>query len=317
MFRPEIKVVDCTIRDGGLINNWDFSLEMVRDVYLALSKAGVDYMETGYKADKSIFPPSESGMWRYCDEPLLREMVDGTPSDMGIATMVDVGRVNLDDILPKTESVIDLYRVATYVQDIDKAIFIANHCHDKGYKTTINIMAISKALLSDLEEALRQVEAETQVLACYVVDSFGALYCEQIELLVKTYRQHLKTREVGVHAHNNQQLAYANTIEGIIHDANFVDATIYGIGRAAGNCPLELLLSFLKNPKFDVRPIFDVISKWFIPLSKKEEWGYLIPYMITGSLNEHPRAAINLLKSDDREDFSKFYESIAHPPEIA
>ena len=118
---------------------------------------------------------------------------------------------------------------------------------------------------------------------------------------------------MGIHAHNNQQLAFSNTIEAIIHDANYVDATVYGIGRAAGNCPLELLLGFLKNPKFDIRPVLDLISKEFIPLREKIEWGYIIPYAIAGILNEHPRTAIALRDSKDKENYRQFYESLTGP----
>jgi 4-hydroxy 2-oxovalerate aldolase len=89
-----------------------------------------------------------------------------------------------------------------------------------------------------------------------------------------------------------QQLAYANTIEGIIKNANYLDATLCGLGRAAGNCPLELLIGFLKNPKFDIRPLFDVISREILPLQKVIPWGYNIPYMIAGMLNLHPEAAM-------------------------
>ena len=317
MFREAIKVVDCTIRDGGLMNEWKFSEEMVRDVYRALSEAGVDYMEMGYRASKKLFSPEEFGPWRFCDEENLRRVIDGIESRTKLSVMLDVGRTEEDDILPADQSVVSLYRVCSYVPDIDKAIQLANHCHEKGYETTINIMAISRAIETELDEALQQVEEESHVIACYLVDSFGALYSEQIHFLTDKFRSVLKTREVGVHCHNNQQLAYANTIEGIIHDANFVDGTIYGIGRAAGNCPLELLISFLKNPKFNVRPILGVIPKWFIPMMEEIQWGYRIPYMVTGTLNEHPRTAMALMKAEGDGDFVKFYETMAGDPDLA
>ena len=108
------------------------------------------------------------------------------------------------------------------------------------------------------------------------------------------------------------QLAFSNTIEAIIHDANYLDSTVYGIGRAAGNCPLELLVGFLKNPKFDLRPILDLISKEFIPLREKIEWGYIIPYAIAGMMNEHPRAAMALRNSDKKEDYRESYERLVN-----
>jgi len=310
MFREKIKVLDCTIRDGGLMNNHDFDLRFVREVYRAISEAGVDYMEIGYKNSKALFSPKEYGLWKFCDDDEIRKVIEGIESRTKISVMVDIGRVNIDDVKPASESPVKMIRVATYVKDIDKAIFMVNHFVEKGYETTINIMAISKDQGVELDEALRQIENESKANVVYIVDSFGNLYQETTEILVKRFKAILKTREVGFHGHNHQQLAFSNTIEAIIHNANYLDATIYGIGRAAGNCPLELLIGFLKNPKFDLRPILDVISSEFIPLSKKIEWGYVIPYAIAGMMNEHPKAAMALRSSDKKENYREFYESL-------
>ncbi|MBM3249293.1 MAG: nucleoid-structuring protein H-NS [Candidatus Omnitrophica bacterium] len=311
MFREKIKILDCTIRDGGLINNHDFDLHFVRALYKSLSDAGIDYMEIGYKNSRRLFNPKEYGKWKFCEEDDIKRTIEGIESDkMKLSVMVDVDRVDIDDVKPKKESPVDMIRVASYVKDIDKAIFLCNHFADKGYETTINIMAISRALDNELNEALHQLEEECKAGVVYVVDSFGSLYQETTEFLIKKARHILKTKEVGIHAHNNQQLAFANTIEAIIHDANYLDATVYGLGRAAGNCPLELLLGFLKNPKFDIRPVLDIISKEFIPLRDKMEWGYIIPYAITGILDEHPRAAIALRESEKKENYREFYESL-------
>lgn len=310
MFREKIKVLDCTIRDGGLINNHDFNHQFVRAVYKALSESGIDYMEIGYKNSKRLFSPKEFGNWKFCDDEDIKKVIDGIKSNTKISVMVDVDRVDIEDVSPRKDSPVDMIRVASYVKDIDKAIFLVNHFSDKGYETTINIMAISRALDNELTECLHQLEEECKAGVIYIVDSFGSLYQETTEFLIKKAKGILKTKEVGIHAHNNQQLAFGNTIEAIIHDANYVDGTVYGLGRAAGNCPLELILGFLKNPKFDIRPVLDLISKEFIPLREKIEWGYIIPYAITGILDEHPRAAMALRNSDKKENYREFYESL-------
>jgi 4-hydroxy 2-oxovalerate aldolase len=310
MFREKIKVLDCTIRDGGLINNHDFDLTFIRAVYKALSEAGVDYMEMGYKNSKRLFSPKEFGKWKFCDDQDIKQAIEGVESHTKISVMVDVDRVDIEDVLPRKDSPVSMIRVASYVKDIDKAIFLVNHFADKGYETTVNIMAISRALDNELNEALEQLEKESKANVIYIVDSFGALYQETIEFLIKKAKRIIKTKEVGIHAHNNQQLAFGNTIEAIIHDANFVDGTVFGLGRAAGNCPLELLLGFLKNPKFDIRPVLDLISKKLIPLREKIEWGYIIPYAITGILDEHPRAAMALRGSEKKENYLEFYDSL-------
>ena len=312
MYREKIKVLDCTIRDGGLINDHQFDRRFVREVYKAISASGVDYMEMGYKNSKKLFSSKEYGLWKFCEDDEIRKVIDGVESKVKISVMTDVGRVDMEDVKPKSESPVDMMRVASYVKDMDKAIYMVNEFVEKGYETTINIMAISRDQGPELDEALHQIEEESKVDVVYIVDSFGALYQEPVEHLVKKAKSILKTREVGFHGHNHQQLAFGNTIEAIIHDANYLDGTVYGIGRAAGNCPLELLIGFLKNPKFDIRPILDLISNEFIPLRKKIEWGYIIPYAISGMMNEHPKAAMALRKSEKKENYREFYESLTN-----
>ncbi|MBN1185029.1 MAG: aldolase catalytic domain-containing protein [Bacteroidales bacterium] len=309
MFRKEIKVLDCTIRDGGLMNAWQFSDEFVKDVYNACVASGIDYMEIGYKSSEAAYSRKENGPWKFCDEKDLRRIVGDNNTNLKLSAMADIGRIEYDDILPKEDSLLDMIRVACYVHQVDKAVALAEHCMDKGYEVTINLMAVSKVIERDLDEALDDL-GKSKVPIIYVVDSFGSLYCEQIESLVKKYQEALPGKTLGIHAHNNMQLAFSNTITAIIHNCNMLDATILGIGRGAGNCTLELLLSFLKNPKFDLRPIYDIIQRRFIPLQKEIDWGYFMPYLITGSMNEHPRSALKWMASEKRDDYVTFYNQM-------
>ena len=311
MYRKEIKVLDCTIRDGGLMNNHLFTDDFLSAVFKSVNSSGVDYIELGYKADESQFSRSEYGSMKFCSEKDIEKVVNGEEVKSKISVMVDIGRVDPSSIPYKSESLIDMMRVASYVKDIDKAIDLANQIQGKGYETTINLMAVSHARELELDEALIQVEKESNIDALYLVDSFGALYSEQISHLAKKYKSLMPTKEIGIHAHNNQQLAFANTIEAIIQNVNYLDGTIFGIGRAAGNCPLELLLGFLKNPKYDLRPILKILESHFVNLKDEIEWGYTIPYMITGILDLHPRAGMKLRKSDNRDDYIGFFDSIA------
>ncbi len=309
MYREQIKVLDCTIRDGGLINNHSFTDEFVREAYKALSKSGIDYMEFGYRSSKELCPVQDYGVWKYCDDEKIREIIDGIESNLKISIMVDAHRVREQAFAPADESPVDMIRVATYVKDIDKAIDLTTRVKDLGYEVSVNIMAISKESEFALVEALDQLAQTSADVVC-VVDSFGALYCEQVEYLVKLYREHLPGKEIAVHMHNNQQLAFSNTIEGIIHNANYLDASLFGIGRGPGNCPLELLVGFLKNPKFNLTPILKFIQDYMLPLREQIEWGYILPYMVTGILNEHPRAAIAYRSTPDKDKYAEFYERL-------
>jgi 4-hydroxy 2-oxovalerate aldolase len=305
-------VLDCTIRDGGLINEHRFEDSFVKAIYTTCVEAGIDYMEVGYKASKKIFSRDSVGTWRFCDEEDLRRVVGDNPTQLKLSVMADAGKSDWrSDILPKKQSALDLIRVAFYVHQVPEAVDMIKDAVDKGYEATANLMAVSRAAEGEVEQAL-ELLAETPASTLVVVDSFGSLYAEQVELLVKKYLKYAQPtgKQVGIHAHNNQQLAFANTIEAIIHGANRVDATMAGLGRGAGNCPMELLIGFLRNPKFHIRPIYQCLQYHLLPLSRQVEWGPHVQYNITGQLNQHPRTAISARGGDQRDNYVDFYDKL-------
>jgi 4-hydroxy 2-oxovalerate aldolase len=256
-------------------------------------------------------PPRRS--WKFSDEADIRRIIgEKKKGTTKISVMADAERTDYhDDILPKKDSVVDMIRVATYIHQIPTALDMIKDAHDKGYETTINIMAVTAVPENELDSAL-EVLANSEVGSMYVVDSFGNVYSEQTRNLVRKFMHFAKPagKEVGIHTHNNMQLAFANTIEAIILGANLVDASISGLGRGAGNCPMELALSFLHNPKFKIRPILDCIQHTVEPLRKDVRWGFAIPYMLTGCLNRHPKAAMDFMEGDDYQNIVKFYDQV-------
>ncbi len=311
-YRPDIKVFDATLRDGGLVNSFRFTDEFVKALYLANLRAGVDYMEFGYKASKDIFKEEDFGDWKFCEEAALRRIVGNNETDMKIAVMADVGRCNLQrDLLPKEESVIDMVRIATYIHTMPAAIEMIEYCHSLGYETSCNIMAISKANTADIDAALEML-AQSPVDVIYLVDSYGSLFPEQIQRLTKQYLSHFEgtDKKIGMHAHNNQQLAFANTIESCSMGASFLDATVGSMGRGAGNCAMELLLGFLKNPRYNLTPVLRFYEDYLLPLPQSGlVWGYDIPYLLTGKMNQHPSSAI-AFTAEKRTDYAEFYHCI-------
>ncbi len=311
-YRPALKVLDCTVRDGGLINDHVFEDGFVRAVYEACVAAGIDYMELGYKGSKKLFARDKCGDWKFCDEDAMRRIVGDNPTSLRLTAMADAGKCDWrTDILPKKDSVLDMIRVAFYAHQVPEAVDMIKDATDKGYEVSANLMAASTVPDVELDQAL-EVIAQTPASVLVVVDSYGAMYAEQIELLVKKYQAYGKEtgKEVGIHAHNNQQLAFANTIEAIIHGANRVDASMAGLGRGAGNCPMELLIGFLRNPKFRNRPIYQVIQDHLLPLSRTVEWGPYVQYNITGQLNEHPRSAMAARAGACRDHYVDFYDKL-------
>jgi 4-hydroxy 2-oxovalerate aldolase len=308
--RKDIKVFDCTIRDGGLCNNFHFSDEFVKGVYDTCVAAGVDYMEIGKNNSPTLMSEEEFGPWNFCKEEDIRRIVGENNTKMKIAVMSDIGRTVKEELLPASESVVDMIRIATYVHQIPAAIELIEEAHAKGYETTVNIMAISKSYDKEINEVLEAL-AQTPVDIIYIADSFGSFYPEQIRELTDKYLDVAKAngKQIGIHAHNNMQLAYANTIEAMIYGTSYLDCTISGLGRGAGNCPMELLIGFLKNPKYRLAPVLEFIEKYIVPLEKELDWGYSIPYMITGQLNEHPRSAMKARDEGDTE-YTKFYRTL-------
>lgn len=314
-YRPELKVLDCTIRDGGLINNHLFTDEVVRAVYDTCIEAGIDYMEVGYKNSPRLFPKEEYGAWRHCDEADLNRMFpahDAEKTGLKLCAMADAEKSDFrEQIVPREESVLDMIRVAFYAHQVADAVEMIDYCDSLGYETCANLMAVSNVKEVEIDTVLEAI-APTPADVMVIVDSFGYLYREQIDRLYKKYAKAMADtgKEIGIHAHNNQQLAFANTIEAIILGSNRADATMAGLGRGAGNCPMELLLGFLRNPKFHLRPIVKLLQDHILPLRKTVDWGPSVPYNLTGQMNLHPRAAMEFRAGDTPEDFITFYDKI-------
>ena len=311
-YRESVRVVDATLRDGGLVNDFHFTDDFVRALYRANLAAGVDYMEVGYRASKTMFNPADFGPWKFSDDEKIRQVIGEPDPAIKLSIMADAGRCDYEtDIRPKSESPVSLVRVATYLHQMPTAIKMIEDAKSKGYEVSCNIMAISAVQEADLRIALDML-AKSPVDTVYIVDSFGALYPEATERLMTVYRDVLTAagKGIGMHAHNNQQLAFANTIEAVATGADWLDATYDGMGRGAGNCPMEHLLGFLRNPKYKLYPVIQFVEQYMTPLRDTATWGPSLAYLLTGIFNQHPRAAIAYTKAG-RSDICSFFNEIS------
>ena len=172
-------------------------------------------------------------------------------------------------------------------------------------------MAISTASMEDIKSAL-DIVCQTPISCIYIVDSYGSLYPEQTERIADMYYEIASKygKKVGMHAHDNQKLAFANTIEAVGDNVDYLDATYCSMGRGAGNCAMELLLGFLKNPKYKERYAIKFVEDYMLPLKEQGVvWGYDMQYLTTGLLNQHPRTAIEFTKQG-RKDYFAFYQEM-------
>ena len=300
--RKSVRVLDCTIRDGGLCNDWDFGFDLVRDTIKGLSAAGVDVVEVGYRNSRN--PSDKSGPWRFCTEKDLHEVVE---RGVCVSVMVDQGRFDLSEFTDNKHSVIDVVRIATYAKDVEQAVNSAIALEKMGYKVYVNVMAVSCCSPSSVDTFLG-VLRDSPAAGVYVVDSFGALYPHHVRYLVRKFRNWLRSdQDIGIHFHNNQQTAFANTIAAIDEGVDLVDATLCGVGRGAGNCPLELLLMYLNLDDHNIEPVLE-LTEQYSHLARKLQCNYNVPYAIAGSLNIHPSTAIELVGGQN-QSFTNYYRT--------
>ena len=286
--KKKIRVLDCTIRDGGYLNDWHFDLKLVRELYRAHSRSGVDFVEIGFRSTDKYFDPKQYGPWRFTPETLVSEVVKGI-SGAEISLMVDFGKVDIEDIPERKNSIVSMYRVAVHKDKVLPAIELCNIIADKDYTASIQLMGIVNYTEDDFDRVLASLR-DSKITYVYFADSYGSLLPSDI----KQIRDHLEStgKKIGFHAHNNLQLAYANTLEAIRNGVDIVDGTAYGMGRGAGNLPIEILLSHLENHsktnKYNVFPVLDIIDRYMLDLHADLKWGYDLPYMLSGMFEVHP-----------------------------
>lgn len=286
-----MKLLDCTLRDGGYYTNWNFNTDLVQDLISSLDLAKIEYIELGYKS------PVKGGRYRKCNDRFIWEVLEyKLPVNSKLVFMIDakdfinndkVDYSLIDDVIHSTEnSPFSVCRLAIKHNEIDHAVKIGEYVKTKGYDLMINLMGIT--LLNDVEilDFLKLAELEPKAL--YFADSYGALLPERVKELVGIFLKF--TDNVGIHTHDNLGLAFANCLAGLDQGANHIDGTILGMGRGVGNVKTEQLTTYLQytQNKYNSTYISKFISKWMEPLLTKYKWGFTHNYMVSGLKHIHP-----------------------------
>lgn len=290
------KILDCTLRDGGYYNDWNFPLELARRTISSLQQSGVDIIEVGLKSA----PDNQcSGLFKYCNEDYLGFLADY--SDSAFSFMLNVkefvahGRPDftaLDQIIrPAGESVFGMCRLAVHYSDINALAPLHDYFNQKGYRVGINLMGISLLDQQQITEAMQVVEQEKPEVF-YVADSFGSMLPGDVSTLVQTLRQQY-TGPIGIHTHDNQGLAFANSLQAISDGVEYIDSTLTGMGRGAGNLSTEQILLWLQNrgvqqDRYHSSKLLDIIHDYYTPLKDHYKWGFNYVYMLSGLNNTHP-----------------------------
>lgn len=262
------KILDCTIRDGGHLCDWNFERDFVNETYEVACKSNVDYFEIGYRMSKNF-----KGIYSRCPEDILPE------GNSKIVVMVNVSDIDEKDFKGNEKIYI---RAACHSTEVSKGIEICERLYEKGYKVFLHLMNFDEIKDFSTLENWKNKDILTSI---YFADSFGSFTPDKIEKYYKQI-QNIGYKKISFHGHNNIQLAFANSLKAIELGAYSVDATTYGMGRGAGNVPIELLLGHIKNG--EQKYYVDLINKYYVNLLSKYGWGYNLHTLRTGLENIHP-----------------------------
>lgn len=287
--------LDCTLRDGGYINNWEFSVPFAKALYRAVSRAGVDYLEAGF-----IEPGAMSGLpWTHLPSELIESLRQDTPDGSKIAALINFGSVKSSNIGPRNTGTPDMLRVACHPKDAAEATRFASELKEKGYTTTVNYMGISNYTNRDILGLVELMNTfGEQVDYFYVADSFGSLLPKRTREIFTTLRFGTSAK-LGFHPHNNLQLAFANALEAMEAGIDIIDGSVFGMGRGAGNLYTDAVIAYfeqLEPERFQVEPILRFADLHMANLKEKWDWGYSLPQLLSGLLKCHPNYPTNLLQ---------------------
>lgn len=330
-----IKLLDCTLRDGGYINNWVFGKEKIQDTIKSLESANIDILEVGFIRNE----PEDNNRTVFNSIEGITELIPNKKKNITYAAMAEVFRpIPMELVSKRSEKTIDAVRVIIWKDKHDENGNVIDalqegfeYCKgfvDRGYELFVQPARVEQYTDKEFVDML-DLYSQLNPRAIYIVDSWGTMYSKDVLHYLKLADKHLpKSISIGYHGHNNMMQAFANAVEFINEDINrelILDSSVYGIGRGAGNLNTELMAKFLNenyNKKYDIRSFFEIYENMIKDLQKKYVWGYTPAYFISAFHHANPQYAtwyeienqtksidIFDILSDMAEDDKVLYES--------
>lgn len=294
-----IKLLDCTLRDGGYVNNWNFGNGTLTCIYDRLTSAGVDIIEIGFlddrnefNIDRTIQPDTQS---------LTKTYANVNPKKAMVVAMIDYGTCSINHVQPKNNTFLDGIRVIFKKENMYNAAEFGKQLIEKGYKVFLQLVSVTDYTEKDIKDFAEYLQP-IMPMAVSIVDTYGLMHKEQVFEYFQWLDKYLP-REIGIgyHSHNNFQLAYSNTIEilNLKTERDIVlDGTLYGMGKSAGNAPIELLAMHLNDgygKSYDLNQILEAISNDIMPIYQEHYWGYNLFFYIAAKNDCHPNYVKYLL----------------------
>ncbi len=288
----EIKILDCTLRDGGYLNEWNFGHDSIVNIYERLVSSRMDIIEVGFlnhnytaDIDRTIQPDSRSL------DKLYENLGKGHSLIVG---MIDYGTCDIENIVPCEDSYLDGIRVIFKKDRRREAISFCHEIKLLGYKVFVQAVSITSYSDAELKELLAMVN-DLEPYAFSLVDTYGLLHKNQLIHYFDLSDKELKPAiGLGYHSHNNFQLAYANCVELIEKNISrqlLIDGSLYGMGKSAGNAPTELLAMYLNDTgrsQYKVYHLLEAIDTAILDIRKEIQWGYSFKFFVAASNDCHP-----------------------------
>ena len=296
-----IKILDCTLRDGGYINDWNFTNNQIKNIVTALKDSQVDIIECGYLNDKQ---GKDVDSTLFSTVNSANTLINSCNIQAQKVIMINLGDFEINNLPPKDSNEIDGIRLAFHKKDLNSALEASRKIIELGYKLYFQPMITKNykdiEFLSMIEDVNR-----LDIYSFYIVDSFGSMTLEEFQKYMILADGNLnKNISLGYHSHNNMQLAFSNAINmcssNIKRDL-IIDASIYGIGRGAGNLNTELMTDYLNktyNKEYKTLPLLEIIDSFLNSLMKKTPWGFSPAQYLSASFNCHPNYATYLINKN-------------------
>lgn len=294
-----IKVLDCTLRDGGYVNNWDFGKANISDIIIQLLSSKVDVIECGFLSQTKE-TNEDMSIFRTVDE-VKSYYNNNIDNNAVMVLMINYGEFNVDDLPMYDGGCIRGIRLAFHKKDMDSAIEMCKKIKDKGYITFVQPMVT----LTYSEEELKKLSNMTNEFmpdALYIVDSFGTMTKQDLSRIYDIYDKFVDPKiAIGFHSHNNMQLSFSNAQSLMELDTDriiYIDSSVYGMGRGAGNLCTELITKYLNDNysyNYNLIPVLEIIDEHLMNIFIKSPWGYSVPFYIASINNCHPNYASYLL----------------------
>ena len=296
MKKNKLKVLDCTLRDGGYYNNWNFSIHLINKYLKVMSDIKVDYVEIGFR---SLERKEFRGPCAYTTDQFLNDLK--IPKTLKLGVMINGAELIKENTLKRNTllvsslfkkakfSKVKLVRIASHYSELSKVMPVASKIKSLGYKVAINLMQISDRTENEIKQFC-DLAKKYNMDAVYFADSTGSLNRYQTLEIVKNFKENWKT-DLGIHAHDNMDMAMENAMMALNNGVSWIDSTVLGMGRGPGNVKTENLVLELEKRfkrKVNYNSLIKLIEDDFIPMKNKYGWGSNVYYYLSGLYGIHP-----------------------------